>query len=1057
MAVTSDAGLVRSVLSGERERFGELVDRYLPAVMAVAAARLSNQADSEDVAQETFIAAYRSLGQLRELEKFPAWLMTICRHECARFLSGRKRETDARTALSDTPRRAPAESELLERREVVEKMLLELDPDAREIVQLFYFAGLSNREIAGMLDISEAAARKRLERARTALSDNVIASLSATEADRTRLKKQTKEITALVLASTAGTAIAGSTSLATAGILGIKPVILVAAVTVLVALMGVGAYRWSESGTPNTDPRPAEIEVLGLGSDSQAASEKPGTQPTATQGGDSVQTPAAQVSASEPAAEHRINVRPAIRGIVVNHAGNPVSGATVRAVRIMGEERAGELETLSRDDGSFEFPDVTVADRLWVIGKKEGMVRIPGPNDIDFKPFAPPVSDVRVVLYPAATISGRVVDTQGQPVRDRDVTVRFHHPDDALITESSKTDASGHFSITGLMPGTHSIAVIPEEQIRAGFADATVELAPGESKTNFEIRYEGDSFVVAGRVVDERGQPIRRATVQLLGVRGSQPADGNTDGDGRFELLRIPEGTYMVMVFRDGFESIHASAKAGDRDLLFTLSSAAQVELRGRVVDARTGDPITKFDVQFVSGTTSEMEQHRFGLFFKFNDPNGEFTLDEVPRRNVTVIARSPGMEVKYEHIDLTSSLPGTVLIRLEPSEVARGHVTTEAGGPVANAYILLSTYPHTTMSQHPESMRKDWLERNAVARSDATGRFEVNSLHPDLHVMTAFHPDFGLGSIAITKEQVSEAEINIVVERGGTLKGRVTMGGAPQENATVRILTKGLFGETLGMARTDPNGNYTIEWTPAGTISATVRLVPAVRSAVPFAGREATADILIEEDADAILDFAFAGIAATIGGTVKTDGQPVTAGEAFLTLEVGGRVEWNSTMVNNDGTFFFSDVPEGRATLVVVSGTMEERTNATVDAFVVEPGTDYTFDLDVAPGQTLSGTIWGLRPEENHVNVFVYAGEFRPTNVSPSMERRDLRGSATVKADGSFTIRGLEPGVYAVVISAAQLGKRNELVGKARREELIVEIPTGQDVRIGDIRMPTN
>lgn len=54
-----DACVVRRVLAGRRDDFGILVERYLPAAQAVARGDLINPADMEDVAQESFVAAFQ--------------------------------------------------------------------------------------------------------------------------------------------------------------------------------------------------------------------------------------------------------------------------------------------------------------------------------------------------------------------------------------------------------------------------------------------------------------------------------------------------------------------------------------------------------------------------------------------------------------------------------------------------------------------------------------------------------------------------------------------------------------------------------------------------------------------------------------------------------------------------------------------------------------------------------------------------------------------------------------------------------------------------------------
>src|SRR6187549_2920500 len=76
----TDAELVEASRRGEREAFGLLVTRYQDVVCAVSFSSTGNWALSEDVAQDTFIAAWRQLGQLRETARIRSWLCGIARN-----------------------------------------------------------------------------------------------------------------------------------------------------------------------------------------------------------------------------------------------------------------------------------------------------------------------------------------------------------------------------------------------------------------------------------------------------------------------------------------------------------------------------------------------------------------------------------------------------------------------------------------------------------------------------------------------------------------------------------------------------------------------------------------------------------------------------------------------------------------------------------------------------------------------------------------------------------------------------------------------------------------
>lgn len=168
-----DGAVVREVLAGRRERFEVLVRRHIAAVRAVALARTGNRTDADDVVQETFLAAFRALDSLREPAAFRGWLLTICRNTAFQW---RRRERQTEAPLDDEPmvQPDPARAEL---HEMLRAHLAALEPDAREILLLHYFSGYTAREIGVLFGISHDAARKRMQRAREALSDRMLTAL----------------------------------------------------------------------------------------------------------------------------------------------------------------------------------------------------------------------------------------------------------------------------------------------------------------------------------------------------------------------------------------------------------------------------------------------------------------------------------------------------------------------------------------------------------------------------------------------------------------------------------------------------------------------------------------------------------------------------------------------------------------------------------------------------------------------------------------------------------------------------------------------------------------
>jgi RNA polymerase sigma-70 factor (ECF subfamily) len=170
------------VRSGEPEALGKFFDRYFPMVFGLVARLLSSRTEAEDATQDVFLKVYRAIERL-DPERDPGpWLTTIAYNVCRdRWRSSAGRMERQSSSVDDRPElahhlrdeRLDPQGELLadERERIVQEALLELPEAAREVIVLHDYEGLSHDRIAGMLDASHAAIRKRYSRAVKALGE----------------------------------------------------------------------------------------------------------------------------------------------------------------------------------------------------------------------------------------------------------------------------------------------------------------------------------------------------------------------------------------------------------------------------------------------------------------------------------------------------------------------------------------------------------------------------------------------------------------------------------------------------------------------------------------------------------------------------------------------------------------------------------------------------------------------------------------------------------------------------------------------------------------------
>lgn len=178
-----DARLVLRCLKGDTEAYSDLIRRYQGAVYATAFYYAGRYGAAEDVAQESFMAAYRSLPWLKETEKFGPWLRGITCRTAANWLRRHQRQLTMETPL---PYRRPINIEdvhegpgaTLERDERFERVQNAIDglPERYRLpVILRYLQELSYDEISAFTGESRDETRGVLQRAgrqlREALSD----------------------------------------------------------------------------------------------------------------------------------------------------------------------------------------------------------------------------------------------------------------------------------------------------------------------------------------------------------------------------------------------------------------------------------------------------------------------------------------------------------------------------------------------------------------------------------------------------------------------------------------------------------------------------------------------------------------------------------------------------------------------------------------------------------------------------------------------------------------------------------------------------------------------
>lgn len=178
--MTEDAQTLGRVAGGDRDAFERFVRRHEGAVLRYIRTRSSDADVAEDALQETFIAAWRNAGGFRGGASARPWLLTIARNAVRRQYrrgAGQPAELEplAEVAIGAGWGRDPAEewTDRIAAGEIVAKGFERLSADDREILILRDLEGFGNEEVGELLELSLAAVKSRVHRARLRFMESV--------------------------------------------------------------------------------------------------------------------------------------------------------------------------------------------------------------------------------------------------------------------------------------------------------------------------------------------------------------------------------------------------------------------------------------------------------------------------------------------------------------------------------------------------------------------------------------------------------------------------------------------------------------------------------------------------------------------------------------------------------------------------------------------------------------------------------------------------------------------------------------------------------------------
>lgn len=176
----TDTEIISKILLGNQAIFAQIVERYQNYVFTLVLRFTDSREDAEEIAQDIFVKAYRSLADFRGDAKFSTWLYTIVRTSCITFLRKKKLDTisidNEKTLLQLENRESSFSANKVEsksRHAMVNEAIRLLGPDDAQVLTLFYKGEQSLEEIGLIMGLEPNTVKVKLHRARQRLKEKM--------------------------------------------------------------------------------------------------------------------------------------------------------------------------------------------------------------------------------------------------------------------------------------------------------------------------------------------------------------------------------------------------------------------------------------------------------------------------------------------------------------------------------------------------------------------------------------------------------------------------------------------------------------------------------------------------------------------------------------------------------------------------------------------------------------------------------------------------------------------------------------------------------------------
>ncbi|MEM1180252.1 MAG: carboxypeptidase regulatory-like domain-containing protein [Acidobacteriota bacterium] len=481
--------------------------------------------------------------------------------------------------------------------------------------------------------------------------------------------------------------------------------------------------------------------------------------------------------------------------------------------------RFREPAARSDADGRFSVDGLHRGAVVSLIVEREGFGRRHAPS------LEAPRDDVVIRLDRAATLSGRVITPEGEPVPRAEIFLRRPFSIDAASRRKVQAREDGTFSIADVVLGEVEVWVRGVQRP----TQRQVLTVTGD-RDDLELVVEG-GFTVAGTVVDRDGVPLPSAA-----VRARRPSEvvaarfgldrspvSVTRGNGRFELKGLAEGAWNLEVNQGWLQVEEAIDVTSDLELTLVLDAPGE-PIEGVVVDpSGAGVPGVRLKLRGPAGEASASSE--VGGAFRFERvAAGTYGLQTAfsPRRVGVPVALAED--------------PGPVTVDGDPETPEPAlQVVVREGALLRGRVLGVDTVdlPRVQVTAHGERA----IYTRSRIRVDADGAYEIDRLAIGRWRVVASIPGTGrraVGEVSFEADPPT-ATLDLDFASGLTLAGQVRAGDNPVPGVVLVVVDA--FGLVTRL-RTGADGRYAVGGLPAGPAVVTVEVDgPAAERRVELGG----------------------------------------------------------------------------------------------------------------------------------------------------------------------------------------------------------------------------